>query len=494
MAQHLRDLVVDRVDLVNAPASKGARVMLFKRDDTAAALPAEVEAYLKRDFSADERKTLASSGAAMPDGSFPISNKADLSNAMRAIGRAKDPAKAKAHIRSRAKALGLEGELSDAFKSATPFLIRLAKQVRKDLADGDEQAVSFDEAYAEGEAQELTQAIMDELREMNGALFTALCSIIEDATVTDKQAAIKESLDQFIAAAGDINADGIEKSMVAGVLAASPAGAAGISDKGVTMSAELKKALGLADTATDADVIAAVGKLNATVKKVADLEGDLAVFKMSAAHQDYADAAGMDGDAKKKFAAMSPADREAQMAKKPAKKAADTILKLADGTEVRKSVVGEAVFAVVESQQAQIAKQGEALAKAAEDNAIVVIEKRVTPLRAIGKAADLAKLLRVVEKVDAKAAEAIETIFKACQERLEKSALFKAAGSDGGGVEGGSSFEKINALANELLKKDPKMGMSKARIEVRKANPDLARAEASEERAAAKAALPAQVV
>lgn len=88
----------------------------------------EVDAYLKRDywsereavekrtFTADERKKDAQSGAALPDGSFPIENESDLKNAMRAIGRAKDPAKAKAHIRSRAKALGLSDKLSDAFK------------------------------------------------------------------------------------------------------------------------------------------------------------------------------------------------------------------------------------------------------------------------------------------------------------------------------------------------------------------------------------------
>lgn len=72
----------------------------------------------KREFSADERSAAADSGAAMPDGSFPIKSKQDLHNAMQAIGRAKNPSEVKAHIRARAKALGLESELSDAFKKA----------------------------------------------------------------------------------------------------------------------------------------------------------------------------------------------------------------------------------------------------------------------------------------------------------------------------------------------------------------------------------------
>lgn len=60
-----------------------------------------------RTFSAKERKTAASSGKAMGDGSFPIKSKQDLLNAITAYGRAKDKARAKAHIIKRARALGL---------------------------------------------------------------------------------------------------------------------------------------------------------------------------------------------------------------------------------------------------------------------------------------------------------------------------------------------------------------------------------------------------
>jgi hypothetical protein len=42
----------------------------------------------------------------LPDGSFPIEDCDDLKNAVRALGRAKDPAKAKAHIRSQKSRLG----------------------------------------------------------------------------------------------------------------------------------------------------------------------------------------------------------------------------------------------------------------------------------------------------------------------------------------------------------------------------------------------------
>lgn len=72
----------------------------------------------KRKFDAAERRDAADSGAALPDGSFPIKNTSDLHNALRAIGRAKDPAKAKAHIKARARALGAESELPDDWKGA----------------------------------------------------------------------------------------------------------------------------------------------------------------------------------------------------------------------------------------------------------------------------------------------------------------------------------------------------------------------------------------
>ena len=59
-----------------------------------------------REFSDKERKKLAKTGAALPSGGFPIKNRQDLSNAVRAFGRAKNPAKTKVHIVKQAKKLG----------------------------------------------------------------------------------------------------------------------------------------------------------------------------------------------------------------------------------------------------------------------------------------------------------------------------------------------------------------------------------------------------
>jgi hypothetical protein len=67
----------------------------------------------RRDFSQSERDAAAKKGHAMPDGSFPIENGQDLRNAIQAIGRAKNPAAAKAHIRKRAAALGMTDMLPE---------------------------------------------------------------------------------------------------------------------------------------------------------------------------------------------------------------------------------------------------------------------------------------------------------------------------------------------------------------------------------------------
>lgn len=53
----------------------------------------------KHDFPEKERRELAKEGEAMKDGSFPIRNTQDLKDAIRSVGRAKDPAAARRWIK-----------------------------------------------------------------------------------------------------------------------------------------------------------------------------------------------------------------------------------------------------------------------------------------------------------------------------------------------------------------------------------------------------------
>lgn len=87
-ANELYDITLNEVSLVTRGAHPDARVLLYKRE-----------------VSPEEREQLAEQRQAMPDGSFPIASVQDLRNAIRAIGRAKDPAAVKAHILRRARAL-----------------------------------------------------------------------------------------------------------------------------------------------------------------------------------------------------------------------------------------------------------------------------------------------------------------------------------------------------------------------------------------------------
>jgi hypothetical protein len=66
------------------------------------------EIALKRAYTEESRTAMAKGGQALPDGSYPIKDEADLRNAIQAYGRAKDKMTAKAHIMKRALALGLE--------------------------------------------------------------------------------------------------------------------------------------------------------------------------------------------------------------------------------------------------------------------------------------------------------------------------------------------------------------------------------------------------
>ena len=102
------DYTVDEPEEEEIDDVEKAEEVLFDEDETD---------IFKADFSEKERKKLAKKKEALPDGSFPIRNTSDLKNAIQAIGRAKDPTKAKAWIKKRAKALGKEDLLPDTWKA-----------------------------------------------------------------------------------------------------------------------------------------------------------------------------------------------------------------------------------------------------------------------------------------------------------------------------------------------------------------------------------------
>jgi hypothetical protein len=112
---------MDSEDIQTPTATSNEALAAEEENDPLKSTDAEVE---KREFTEAEREAASESGAAMPDGSFPIKTVKDLKNAIQAFGRAKDPAKAKAHIKARAKALGKENLIPDNWKGADADLVK----------------------------------------------------------------------------------------------------------------------------------------------------------------------------------------------------------------------------------------------------------------------------------------------------------------------------------------------------------------------------------
>lgn len=94
-----------------ADASKKAQRALRDAKRFAPIAKSADDDVAKRNFDAKQRESAAKSGAAMSDGSFPIESGADLSNAIQAIGRAKNRAAVAKHIKARARALGMTDKL-----------------------------------------------------------------------------------------------------------------------------------------------------------------------------------------------------------------------------------------------------------------------------------------------------------------------------------------------------------------------------------------------
>ncbi len=134
----------------------------------------------KKDFSDEKRAKLAESGAALPDGSFPIENTQDLKNAIQAYGRAKDKDKAKAHIIARAKSLGDEALLPDDWKDPTtkaimPKMKKGLDQVARAACMLQEMQYLCNSLIWEANDEKDNSPLPNEFRD----LITRMCSFLE---------------------------------------------------------------------------------------------------------------------------------------------------------------------------------------------------------------------------------------------------------------------------------------------------------------------------
>lgn len=476
--------------------------MLFKRADSWASLDGDYpNSITKRQFTNDQRQRAAGTGAAMPDGSFPIENGSDLSNAIRAIGRAKDPAKAKTHIRARAKALGMTDKLPDTWGkrdsgvAVLKFLASLdAKAGEIAKAYGEDQACDFDEAQALMDDSEAAGALMQKANEAVCALGTSLWSIQADDSISDKGEATQKSLDQFGDHVKTIVPEGAENAMVAGALldagyTINPLGGIELKKGADSMSMKaITKALGLEDSASEVAILA---KLTETLE-AATLNANIA--KMSAKHKGFMDGGGkMPGGGKKAFGEMSADERDSHMKSNPMDDDEDDVEKaikkgVAFRTEggvilTKKDFGTDAGFQFAKQQATDNAILRADVQKGKEDaDKTARIAKANTALVHIGKADDVGGLLHRVSKHDPKLADEVEALLKGANTLIEKGKLFEEIGA-GHAIEG-SATDLIQKGAEAIRKADPKITIEKARCQFREQNPEIKKREDEEAKAA----------
>lgn len=199
----IEEMRLTEISLVDRPANPEAVIEMFKRDGSEPdPSPEDFEELLKRSFTDDQRKEMAGKGEAMPDGSFPIATVGDLKNAIRAIGRAKDEAKAKAHIKRRAKALGQSNLIPDDWKAGMPDDIQ--KFLGEEAWDASRAIDALNTVYAlyQREAKEADPEQMASLQQVIDSLKTFIASEIAEKPDGDGDMAYAAKIDDLQKAVG----------------------------------------------------------------------------------------------------------------------------------------------------------------------------------------------------------------------------------------------------------------------------------------------------
>lgn len=397
----LRELKLDKIAAVDFPCQEGALMTIMKRN-----------------FTADERQAMADKGEAMPDGSYPIANVADLENAIQSFGRAKNKGAVKAHIKRRAKALGATDKLPADWSSEA-----VAKSIYGAISSNDKPvgAQSFADLIAAQEEQQRQCEVSQELWPYFDALTNSLRSIVADTSLDEagKINAMRQSIDQFTeavtAAVPDAEAE-IEK------LFTDPA-SSGVFHAGYFAGDRVSKEKSMTDN----------------TQKVADLEKSVADLTKRAEKAE-ADLAKANTDLTAANAKVADLTKAADIAKN------DEVLKVGE-TEVRKSAVGEASFAFMKAQQAEIAKardeaEMERLTKRASD------ELGHLPGEAIAKA----KVLKAIGGMGEEDRKALDTMLKAGEAAIAKG--FTTFGIKPGATNSDDPIAKLDGLAKARAAKD----------------------------------------
>lgn len=359
------------------------------------------------------------------------------------------------------------------YPAQTPALVTIMKRNSEGAAlvetfgeitkylDDPVRAQSFVQVV-EDEAKRRAQWKMDEwVWPLIDALRTSITTTLADTSLSDghKAEANARNIAGFAQAiANKPAAAEITKFLKAGMTGATP------TPKENHMAEDVNK------TVTDL-----TAKVEALTKSVETLTAENATLKAKA------DMAEMDDEEKECAKAMNDADRAAYVAKSKAErqaiakaaKASDEVIKGADGTEIRKSVVGDGVFAFIKSQKAQTDALAAEVTKQAEINKAAEFTKQAETIYGSmpGTTVEKAAVLAHLSSAPADVQKAAETIFKACDGMVRNG--FENLGHSNGQVLKGDAGQQIakarfDAGVTAIMGRD-KIGkqaaMSKAQVE-----------------------------
>jgi hypothetical protein len=192
----------------------------------------------------------------------------------------------------------------------------------------------------------------------------------------------------------------------------------------------------MADQDTEQDVLKS--QLADLTKK---LEVAELIAKMGDDEKDYMKA--MDDKDRAAFMALAAEDRQAKM--KVSKAAEETLV--VDGTTVRKSLVGEGVFAVLKSQQAAIELQRAEITKAKDEAELATLTKRAADDfgHLVGTDAEKAAVLKAVAALPESVRNTAEAILTAAEE-LSKAAFKTEGHKNGTGRQNGTATDELETL------------------------------------------------
>ncbi len=321
---------------------------------------------------------------------------------------------------------------------------------------------SFNEVLSDMELAEELSRMIELFYEFSSALRGSLSSIIRDPSIAEKKTAIRESLNQFMAAMSGL-IDGTD--IIKGDLVLSPEETTQLIDffgkntegvinynnhiqGGFTMNELEKLQKKMDDLKKKADADA--GKATADAAKAA---AEVAKLKIVSKMNDEVKTLfnSLDEPAQADFLKKDEKEWAKEISK--AKTEDDTFT--AHGRVIRKSVVGEDVFEVMKAQQAEI-ETGRDIAKAekakredAEFAKTAETEYKNLPGDPIAKG----KVLRAIDGFDKVAKETLIAMLKAGNVAMSKSKVFDELGSNE--VSEDSAEGQLNKLAKaEAADKD----------------------------------------